>query len=119
MLPSQDPTQTSAWKKLTDHYSKQQSVKMKDLFSGDPNRFNEFSITFEHILLDYSKNRITKETMDLLLELAKECKLSEAIKQMFAGEKINMTEDRSVLHIALRNTKNKPITVEEKTLCLM
>ena len=114
MLPSQDPTQTNAWKKLAAHYKKQESVKMKDLFASDPDRFNQFSTSFEGILLDYSKNRITKETMDLLLSLAGECQLSNAIKQMFDGERINMTEDRSVLHIALRNTQNKPILVDGK-----
>ncbi len=114
MLPSHDPTQTSAWKKLSTHYSEQKKVEMKDLFASDPDRFNRFSTSFEGILLDYSKNRITKETMDLLLELAKECQLSDAIKRMFGGERINMTEDRSVLHIALRNTKNTPILVDGK-----
>ena len=87
---------------------------MKQLFADDPDRFNRFSIQFEDILVDFSKNRITDETLQLLLELAKECKLQDAIEQMFTGAPINETEGRSVLHIALRNRTNLPIMVDGK-----
>jgi glucose-6-phosphate isomerase len=109
MLKRNNPTQTAAWSKLTAHYEAMQSVQMKDLFQHDPARFERFSKQFETILLDYSKNIITQETLDLLLELAEECGLSAAIASMFSGEKINETEDRSVLHIALRNQSSDPI----------
>jgi glucose-6-phosphate isomerase len=84
---------------------------MLDLFHQDPERFSRFSAAFEDMLVDYSKNIITKETMRLLLGLARECKLKEAIEGMFAGEAINETEKRSVLHVALRNRSNTPIDV--------
>jgi glucose-6-phosphate isomerase len=87
-------------------------VHMKDLFANDPQRFNRFSIRFNDILLDYSKNRITEETLHLLIELADEIGLSDAIHQMFAGAKINETENRAVLHTALRNRVNSPVEVD-------
>jgi glucose-6-phosphate isomerase len=116
MLPNQNPTTTKAWKKLSSHFQETKSVQMKDQFKNDPDRFKKFSTTFEGILLDYSKNRINEETVQLLLELAHECGLDEAKKQMFAGAPINMTEGRSVLHIALRNTKNTPIILDGKDI---
>ncbi|WP_192823370.1 glucose-6-phosphate isomerase [Rufibacter sp. LB8] len=114
MFPSIDPTSTAAWKKLTQHYSQIKDTHLKDLFAQDPARFANFSLTFEDILLDYSKNRITEETRALLVELAQECGLKEAIAGMFSGEKINFTEDRAVLHVALRNQSNTPILQDGK-----
>jgi glucose-6-phosphate isomerase len=85
---------------------------MRDLFSEDSQRFERFSLRFDDILLDYSKNRITEETMRLLLDLAEQAKLQNWIERMFSGEKINITEDRAVLHVALRNRSNRPIAVD-------
>ncbi|MEQ9442430.1 MAG: glucose-6-phosphate isomerase [Cyclobacteriaceae bacterium] len=112
MLPTINPTQTSAWSALSDHFSKMKDVHMRTLFQEDPQRFSRFSLNFEDILLDFSKNRITEETHQLLLDLAKDCKLSEAIQAMFRGDAINQTEDRAVLHVALRNRSNDPIEVD-------
>ena len=112
MLHKADPTKTKSWKQLSQHFEKVKDVHMKDLFADDPQRFNRFSIRFKDILLDYSKNRITEETLQLLLELADEIGLSDAIQQMFDGAKINETENRAVLHIALRNSENSQIDVD-------
>jgi glucose-6-phosphate isomerase len=112
MLQSKNPTKTESWKKLSDHFKQVKGVHMKELFSKDPERFSKFSRRFQDILVDYSKNRITDETMQLLLGLANEVNLSDAIGKMFSGEKINETEDRSVLHVALRNRSNTPIIVD-------
>ena len=110
-----NPTQTAAWKALEQHFQTINETDIATLFAQDPQRFTHFSTTFEDkILVDYSKNRITQETLDKLLNLAKECDLSGAITSMFAGEKINRTEDRAVLHIALRNRSNTPILVDGK-----
>ncbi len=111
-FPSINPTQTSAWKKLTEHAASMKSTHMKTLFAQDPNRFSLFSQTEGDLLFDYSKNIITKETLNLLLDLAKECKLGEAIEAMFQGEKINQTENRSVLHTALRNFSKDAVLFE-------
>lgn len=110
MLNSIDPTQTSAWKALSVHFDKMKQVDLNQLFAKDPQRFNQFSARFgDDILLDYSKNLIDKETIEKLLELAKQSKLKDAIDAMFRGDKINQTEDRAVLHVALRNRSNTPI----------
>ena len=101
-----------AWKALEQHQQEMATCHMRDLFARDPDRFQRFSLPFEDLLLDYSKNRITAETMRLLLNLASEADLSGWIARMFAGEKINVTEDRAVLHIALRNRSNRPIRVD-------
>jgi glucose-6-phosphate isomerase len=114
MLPNIDPTTTQAYKYLTDHYIDVVSQSLKDLFATDNQRFNKFSVQFEDILLDYSKNRITDQTIALLLQLAKECRLNDAIKAMYKGDVINATEGRQVLHIALRNQSNTPIYVDGK-----
>jgi glucose-6-phosphate isomerase len=87
---------------------------MRKLFSEDKERFSKFSLSFKDIVLDYSKNIITDKTMSLLVDLAKEAKLKEAIKEMFKGQKINETENRAVLHVALRNRSNAPIKVDGK-----
>jgi glucose-6-phosphate isomerase len=106
------PTELASWKKLSAHYTKLSPVQMRDLFQNDPQRFNKFSLQFNDILIDYSKNRITEETLSLLIELAKESNLKKAIDAMYSGEIINNTEKRSVLHIALRNRSNTPIKVD-------
>ena len=100
MLPKTNPTHCRIWSKLEDHHRKIKDIKMKDLFASDPERFNKFHIQFKEILVDYSKNRITDETLPLLLELAEETNVRSAIKKMFSGEKINETEDRAVMHAA-------------------
>ncbi|WP_113663655.1 glucose-6-phosphate isomerase [Pedobacter nanyangensis] len=114
MLPKINFTTTKAYQYLADHYININQTDMKALFAEDPDRFQKFSVLFEDILFDYSKNRINDETMALLIQLAKECKLDEAIRAMFSGEKINETEGREVLHIALRNQSNTPILADGK-----
>ncbi len=114
MLPKINPTETSAWSKLKSHFEKTKDIRLKDQFQKDPERFKKFSLTFGDMLVDFSKNRIDEQTMDLLVQLADEVKLDEAKKQMFGGEKINMTEDRAVLHVALRNRRGNPIKFEGK-----
>lgn len=114
MLPNIDFTTTQSYKYLTDHYIDVVSQSLKGLFDSDTERFAKFSVQFEEILLDYSKNRITDQTIALLLQLAKECRLNDAISAMFGGEIINATEGRPVLHIALRNQSNTPIYVDGK-----
>jgi len=112
MLKRIDPTQTVAWGHLIEHFQRIRTLHMKELFDQDPKRFEKFSIRFNDILVDYSKNRITEETLKLFIELAEEIHLRDAIQKMFSGEKINETEGRSVLHIALRNRENTPIYVD-------
>src|SRR5882757_4929485 len=114
MLPNIDFTTTQSYKYLADHYIDVVSKSLKGLFEADNDRFAKFSIQFEDILLDYSKNRITDQTIALLLQLAKECMVNKAIEAMFSGEVINATEGRPVLHVALRNRSNTPIYVEGK-----
>ena len=114
MLPKNHPATTNAWKKLEDHYAIFNETHIKDLFINDTERFNKFSLKFEDILMDYSKNRLDEKAFGLLVELANECGLKEAIGSMFAGEKINATENRAVLHVALRNRSNNPIKVDGK-----
>ncbi|ALL08977.1 glucose-6-phosphate isomerase [Pedobacter sp. PACM 27299] len=116
MLPTINFTETAAYKYLTDHFIGINEKSLKDLFTEDASRFEKFSILFEDILVDYSKNRIDDTTMALLMQLARECKLDQAIKAMFSGEKINQTEGRQVLHIALRNQGNVPILVDGKNV---
>jgi glucose-6-phosphate isomerase len=109
MFPKVNPTSTIAWKQLKEHADWMSGAYMRKLFSLDPERFQKFSLRFEDILFDYSKNIITEETIEILINLAKECRVKEAIEAMFNGEHINETEDRAVLHIALRNVSNAPI----------
>lgn len=111
-----NPTQTAAWKSLKKHYQEVKRVQMKDLFAEDARRFQKFSINFKDILVDFSKNRITEETLSLLLQLAKETNLPTEIKAMFSGEKINATEGRAVLHTALRNRSKRAIKVDGKNV---
>ncbi|WP_313366888.1 glucose-6-phosphate isomerase [Sphingobacterium mizutaii] len=114
MLPKIDFITTQAFKYLADHFITINESSIKDLFAKDPERFDKFSIYLGDILLDYSKNRINEETMALLIQLARECKLKDAIEAMFNGEKINETEKRAVLHTALRNRSGKPVLTEGK-----
>lgn len=109
MLSKVNPTQTQAWGQLEAHYASMAGVQMKDLFANDPQRFSRFHLQFEEMLVDYSKNRITEQTMQLLMALARECGLAQAIEAMFTGEAINETEGRAVLHTALRNRSEKPV----------
>jgi glucose-6-phosphate isomerase len=111
VLPHINPVETIAWQKLQSHYEQMKSVHMRDLFATDPQRFQKFSLQFEDLLADYSKNIITTETLELLLQLAQETQLPKAIQQMFAGEVINETEKRAVLHTALRNRSGRPVMV--------
>lgn len=105
-LPTLDP--------LRQHAEMIKNRSMREFFAEDPNRFEKFSIQFEDMLVDFSKNRLTDETLRLLLQLASEAKLGEAIEKMFTGDRINATENRSVLHVALRNRSNTPIEVDGK-----
>ena len=114
MLPKIDFTTTQAFKYLANHFITINESSIKDLFAKDPERFDKFSIYLGDILLDYSKNRINEETMALLIQLARECKLKDAIEAMFNGEKINETEKRAVLHTALRNRSGKPVLTDGK-----
>ncbi|RQM70974.1 glucose-6-phosphate isomerase [Aeromonas enteropelogenes] len=110
-----NPTQTQAWQALEAHFAANKETRLKDLFAQDPKRFDKFSLTFGgDILVDYSKNLITEETLKLLIDLAKETDLRSAIDAMFNGEKINMTEGRAVLHVALRNRSDRPVEVDGK-----
>ena len=110
-----NPTNTQAWKALEAHQSQLAHTTIADLFKQEQNRFNDYSLTFENqILVDFSKNKINQETLKLLHQLAKESALDEAINAMFAGEKINRTENRAVLHTALRNRSNTPVYVDGK-----
>ena len=115
-LKNINPTKTQAWEKLADHFDQIKFETIKNLFEENKNRFNDFSINYPNILFDYSKNRINQETIDLLIDLANECDLQEAIKQMFSGQVINQTENRAVLHTALRNRSNKPILVDNEDI---
>lgn len=117
MLPKINPTNTQAWLLLRKHYQDEMSRKhLRDLFSQDPERFAKFSITLEDIVFDYSKNIINQKTMQLLLQLADDCKVKDAIHDLFAGIKINETEQRSVLHTALRNFSDTAILVDGKDI---
>jgi glucose-6-phosphate isomerase len=107
-----DPTTTTSWKKLKKHHKAVGKTSISELFDQDKKRFERFSITFNDILVDYSKNNISEETIKLLMSLAKNCKLKEAISAMFNGERINVTENRAVLHTALRNKSGKPVMVD-------
>jgi glucose-6-phosphate isomerase len=114
MFPKINPVYTSSWKALQLHYTEMKQVHMSNLFQADKERFAKFSIQFDEILFDYSKNIITDKTKELLLQLANDCQLPAAIEAMFTGEKINVTEDRAVLHTALRNFSGKPVMTDGK-----
>ena len=116
MLKSIPFDQTHAFSLLTKHRAEMANTTIKDLFSDDSERFNKFSIRFEDILLDYSKNILTEKTKAILVALANECELDDAIERMFTGDVINQTEQRAVLHVALRNRSNSPIGVDGKEI---
>ncbi len=112
MLPKINPITTTAWKELQQHFSEMKNVHMRHLFKEDKDRFSKYSISSRDILFDYSKNIITDKTIQLLLQLANECRVQDAIDAMFNGEKINETENRAVLHTALRNLSGEPVYTE-------
>lgn len=112
MLHKKNPRETDSWKKLEAHYEEIKDVEMKDLFAHHPDRFNNFSRSFEDLHLDFSKNRILDKTFTLLIELAKELALGDGIRSMFGGKRINETENRAVLHTALRNTSGESVMLD-------
>ncbi|UCH80646.1 MAG: glucose-6-phosphate isomerase [Nitrospiraceae bacterium] len=116
MLKKIIPAETASWKNLKEHYSLMKKSHMKDMFLMDPDRCSRFSVSFEDIFLDYSKNLINENTMALLLELANEALLKDAIEKLFSGDKINETENRAVLHTALRNKSGWPVMLEGKNI---
>ncbi|HQY89355.1 MAG TPA: glucose-6-phosphate isomerase, partial [Tepidisphaeraceae bacterium] len=107
-----NPTTLNSWKKLSSHKSTIEKTHLRELFKQDAKRFETFSRRFGSIFLDFSKNRITSETFGMLMELAREAGVESMRDKMFAGEKINITEDRAVLHVALRNRSNRPMKVD-------
>lgn len=116
MFPKVAPNGTPAWQQLQQHYQTEvaKHLHMRQLFREDPDRFSKYSLRLDDILFDYSKNIITDKTLSLLRQLAEESKVKEAIEAMFTGEKINQTENRSVLHTALRNFSGKPVYSDGK-----
>jgi glucose-6-phosphate isomerase len=115
-LPNTNPTLTIAWQKLQEHFTEMKSVSMPEMFSDDKSRATKFHLQWNDFLVDYSKNIITQETMELLQSLAKEVNLKDAISAYFDGENINQTENRAVLHTALRAPKNTTVLVEGKNI---
>ena len=110
-----NPISTQAWKALETHQTELANTTIQDLFQQEKDRFNDYSLSFENqILVDFSKNNINKQTLSLLRQLAQECALNSAKEAMFSGEKINRTENRAVLHTALRNRSNTPVIVDGK-----
>jgi len=109
-----NPTNLPVWQQLCDHYHETSSLHMRDLFAQDEQRFEKLSMKFGDLLLDYSKHRITEKTLPLLLQLARDMDVEGWRERMFTGEKINFTEDRAVLHTALRNRSNTPVYVDGK-----
>lgn len=103
---------TQAWNRLEEYHFSFEDTHLKELFAADSERFKKFSQKFEDILVDYSKNLVDDEIIQSLVDLATECGLKEATESMFTGQKINATEDRAVLHVALRNRSNTPILVD-------
>lgn len=108
-----NPTQTKAWSQLQQHRVKFNNIKIQELFNTDNSRFNNFSIYFNKILVDYSKNLITEETIDLLLSLAEETELKNNINAFFKGDMINETEQRAVMHMALRKLNDEPVIIND------
>ena len=114
-LKNINPTKTQAWEKLTNHFNENKNINIKDLCK-DKNRTADFSLELGDLSVDFSKNRITKETIALLVELAKEVDLKDAIEKQYAGAVINVTEGREVLHTALRSNSEEPILIEGKNI---
>jgi glucose-6-phosphate isomerase len=115
-LQNINPTQTAAWQKLQAHFEQTKNLHMKDMFAADPQRTEKMHIEWQDFLVDYSKNRVSAETMDLLLELANELELKEAIQHYFSGDVINQTENRAVLHTALRGADTDAILVDGENI---
>ncbi|MDP5098302.1 MAG: glucose-6-phosphate isomerase, partial [Flavobacterium sp.] len=111
-LSKVNPSQTEAWHKLQSHFEKMQQISMKELFASDTNRAENFHIQWNDFLIDYSKNIVDEQTLDLLLNLANEVHLKEAISSYFEGDLINQTEDRAVLHTALRAKESDKVLVD-------
>ena len=116
MFPKINPTTTPSWKALTVHAAKMKQVHMKELFQQDPDRFKKLAFCLEDFVFDFSKNIVTPETVNLLQQLAGDCHLKDAIDAMFEGDLINETENRSVLHIALRNFSGEPVYAAGKNV---
>ncbi len=116
MLKNIAPNTTDAWQKLQDHFNKTKTDQLRDLFANNPDRYKKLTIAFEDFLFDLSKNRITPETLDLLVNLAEEMDLQGAIESMFAGDKINVTENRAVLHTALRNFSDSELILDGENI---
>ena len=114
MFPKINPTETNAWHQLKQHYEEMKKVSMKKMFHEDADRFSKFSASIDDIIFDYSKNIINEKTVQWLFHLAEECKVKDAMEAMFNGDKINETENRSVLHVALRNFSKDPVYTEGK-----
>ena len=110
-----NPTQTSAWKALTSHFNKIKNIEMKEMFSSQ-NRVKDLTINWDDFTVDFSKNRLNDETLELLLDLASQCHLKDSIDKQYIGEKINQTEKRSVLHTAVRTDGNEKIIIENKNI---
>ncbi|WP_075340452.1 glucose-6-phosphate isomerase [Tenacibaculum agarivorans] len=115
-LKNYNPTKTNSWYKLSEHFNASQNIVLKELFQNEENRKGKFSIVLDDLEVDYSKNKITQETIDLLVELANEVELKDAIEKYFTGEIINATEGRAVLHTALRSTNEDAILVDGKDI---
>lgn len=111
-------TDLKAWKDLENNYADVRGMNMREMFAADPDRFEKFSVSMNNMLVDYSKNRVTADTMKLLFDLARESGLEKARDAMFSGEKINITENRAVLHTALRNRSDRPVFVDGKDVML-
>lgn len=116
MFPKINPTDTTAWNLLEQHANEMKQVHMKDLFSKDADRFKKHAHSLNDLVFDFSKNIVNEQTLKLLFQLANECKLKDAIEAMFEGDLINETEQRSVLHVALRNFSGKPIYAEGRNV---
>lgn len=115
-LKNINPTKTEAWKGLSDHYKEFESFSIKSAFENDANRKERFTITQNDLIVDYSKNRINEKTMGLLVRLANEVDLKDAIEKYFSGDLINQTEGRAVLHTALRSNSKDPIKIGKKDI---
>jgi glucose-6-phosphate isomerase len=115
-LQNTNPTTTEAWLKLREHFFNMQNNSIKEMFANDSQRVEKFHIQWEDFLVDFSKNNITQETIDLLLELANEVDLKKAVDSYFSGDNINQTEDRAVLHTALRANENDTVLFEDKNV---
>ncbi len=116
MLPNINPTTTTAWHNLQQHFGATNTIQMTEMFAADANRYQQMHIEHEQLLFDYSKNRITAETINLLIQLANECKLPDAIKAMYNGDAINVTEGRAVLHTALRKNADATVMLNGKNI---